>query len=522
MIFIDLNKCDEKNITAKCDVCIIGAGAIGIYFANQLIRYGLEVILIEAGDKTCVDSESIGFKTEFASATYQGAIKGRFFGIGGTTASWGGVLVPHSNNDLRKEDSFTFNTWFSIIKTVRAECKAVLTNLGWKKIDYIDTLFINKKNKISNIINESGLKLKSCLYLPFRKRNFVWMLNEKKIKKSNLKIFFNAVANGWNVKHNAIENQILYVNAICYNGTNLQITANKFVIAAGAIESARLLLELNQTKIYPVVRKSSAIGCYLADHLSLPIGVFDNNDIHTIIKLFAPHIYRGWMINYRFLDANLSQNLPRAFGHIIFNNENQGFLLTKKILSSIQAHKFPKISLKEIFQGLNGIALLAYYRWIHSKLFIPPNTKTVFQLDIEQKPSKENCIRLSNKTDKYGRVIPLIHWEVTETDIKNINITSEKFLNKWNSQNKYLPKLVPNPLIFDNSKPYDAYHPTGTCRMGMDNEAVVDENLKVWGISNLWVLSTGVLPSPGTANPTFTILCLAEKLAKWFKKNKNI
>jgi choline dehydrogenase-like flavoprotein len=50
--------------------------------------------------------------------------------------------------------------------------------------------------------------------------------------------------------------------------------------------------------------------------------------------------------------------------------------------------------------------------------------------------------------------------------------------------------------------------------MGEDAEAVVDRNLKVWGVQNLWVVSTGVLPSAGTANPTFSMLCLAQQLAE--------
>jgi choline dehydrogenase-like flavoprotein len=49
--------------------------------------------------------------------------------------------------------------------------------------------------------------------------------------------------------------------------------------------------------------------------------------------------------------------------------------------------------------------------------------------------------------------------------------------------------------------------------MGEDEEAVVDTNLKVWGLDNLWLANTGVLPSAGTANPTFTLLCLGTRLA---------
>jgi choline dehydrogenase-like flavoprotein len=54
--------------------------------------------------------------------------------------------------------------------------------------------------------------------------------------------------------------------------------------------------------------------------------------------------------------------------------------------------------------------------------------------------------------------------------------------------------------------------------MGDDALAVVDQDLKTWGVQNLWVSSTGVLPSAGTANPTFTMLCLTHQLAENFKR----
>ena len=71
------------------------------------------------------------------------------------------------------------------------------------------------------------------------------------------------------------------------------------------------------------------------------------------------------------------------------------------------------------------------------------------------------------------------------------------------------------PMVTDGNgpKPHDAYHPVGTCRLGIDKGAVVDTDLRVQGTDNLWVLSTGVLPSAGTANPTFTMLCLGDELA---------
>jgi choline dehydrogenase-like flavoprotein len=49
--------------------------------------------------------------------------------------------------------------------------------------------------------------------------------------------------------------------------------------------------------------------------------------------------------------------------------------------------------------------------------------------------------------------------------------------------------------------------------MGDGAEGVVDRELRVNGLDNAWVASTAVLPGAGTANPTFTLLCLANRLA---------
>ena len=63
-------------------------------------------------------------------------------------------------------------------------------------------------------------------------------------------------------------------------------------------------------------------------------------------------------------------------------------------------------------------------------------------------------------------------------------------------------------------KPHDVYHPVGTCRMGTDAAAVVDPESRVHGAANLSVASTAVFPSAGTANPTFSMLCLVAALAE--------
>jgi choline dehydrogenase-like flavoprotein len=60
----------------------------------------------------------------------------------------------------------------------------------------------------------------------------------------------------------------------------------------------------------------------------------------------------------------------------------------------------------------------------------------------------------------------------------------------------------------------DASHHIGTTRMSDDpKRGVVDRHCKVHGVANLYVAGSSVFPSSGHANPTFTIVALALRLA---------
>jgi len=66
---------------------------------------------------------------------------------------------------------------------------------------------------------------------------------------------------------------------------------------------------------------------------------------------------------------------------------------------------------------------------------------------------------------------------------------------------------------------HDQNHHIGTARMGLSPETgVVDTNLKVHTISNLYIASSAVFPTGGHSNPTLTLLALAIRLADNLKE----
>ena len=71
---------------------------------------------------------------------------------------------------------------------------------------------------------------------------------------------------------------------------------------------------------------------------------------------------------------------------------------------------------------------------------------------------------------------------------------------------------------FIRSRCESAYHPCGTCRMGTDEQSVVDPNGLVYGLDGLRIADASIFPQIVNCNLNATVIMVAEKISDEIKK----
>ena len=137
----------------------------------------------------------------------------------------------------------------------------------------------------------------------------------------------------------------------------------------------------------------------------------------------------------------------------------------------------------------------------------------------EQKALKENRITLSDTKNNDGIPQAMIYWKKNNLEKVSARIIMEDLAKMFVDSD--IGRLSINENLYDKED-YEVTvgnHQLGGTRMGLNiNDSVVDKNLKIHNIENLYVSGSSTFRTGGHSHPTYTIVKLAVRLGNYLSK----
>jgi choline dehydrogenase-like flavoprotein len=506
-------------------VCIIGAGIAGLLLASRLRSRGMQVIVLESGPKEKSEAaDALNAAIQLAQV-YSGATLGRFRGLGGTSSKWGGQLIPMRPEDMAARGYIGIPAWpvepEALMRYLNEIEKLFCLCSGTYEQDFPQV----RRSNGSFLCNDPDLSLRFSKVPTFKRRNIATLLVDFIHSDVETEVWTNTTVTEFELSRET--GHLKSVTARDENGRTLRAEAKLFVIAAGAIESTRLLLMLDAANDGRVFDGCSALGGYFHDHISVPLAEFVPTNFHRFNYAFGHRFVGSTMRSTRLeltASAQIRDNVACAYGQVSMDTSSaSAFAMLREFLQSRQlgrAQVDPRLLMKFIRQ-IPYFTAVGFWRLYHKQLYWSRDAMFSLHVAIEQVPYLGNRISLSAKRDALGAPMVAIDWRQRETELQTFRSYLRYFASFWQRnglENIAQLKLFSVPDELDASRLLslragDVYHPAGSTRMGTNNrEAVVDSNLRVFGLPNLWVASTSTFPSLGTANPTLTLMLLTLRL----------
>ena len=467
--------------------------------------------MIELGGASSLDAELSFEKPNFFNQVYQGALKGRVSGLGGTSAKWGGQMIGLSESDFNFHEGVSDKIAWPITKeSLSPYYEKVASVLGFNNAS-----FSFKKTKTFSLFERSltsGLfKIRVSTWIPFRKRNFAAAFRDVIKKSVNIQIWINTKLSSVD-KAIRDDDKLSQLTFIGPNGQALVVTSDHFVFTMGAIETTKYVSMLADS-----IDTDKSSGKPFCDHISSSVGRLDLKNRDLFLKTFSPFFVKNIMKSIRFeflYESQVENETASAFVHFVSQHKESSALdIIRSLARKLQGESI-QVNLRNIKFGvfLKDIVSILVWRLFRGKLLYNLGGEVEVMVDIEQRPERIN--RIFVREDDLD-----LSWGVTEKDCHTISTVAQAFSDTWNNS----PELSNMGMITlkkdqNHVDYYDVYHPTGSLPFGKyPDTSFLDLNLRVWSISNVYVSSTAVFPTGGSANPGFTHLALTQRLSDHLK-----
>jgi choline dehydrogenase-like flavoprotein len=489
----------SENTTLDTDVCIVGAGPAGLVLAAELVDRQCDVIVLESGGHH-PEAEILALNVgEMSGDVYAGLGATRHRQVGGTTQLWNSAVAgavsakyaPLDAQDFEQRPGREYSGWPYTLADLRIDYDRAQRICGLGQFAYDGAAWIDASHEPWTAL---GAALVSRVYQAGTRDAFLTPLRVAIDRATNVRLCTHASAVA--LHRDASARKISSISVATPGGARWSVRAKHVVLAAGAVENARLLL-LTDAGSGAMGNGSGWVGRGFMEHprdraLTLRPR---SSDIYTRSSFYDQ--WRAadgtWIVGRLALgDAALaSGELLNASATLIprLNNARQRMraalpTFTARWMQS-EGHGWSRS--RGATRSFDGFAVL---------------------LNVEQSPHPENRVTLCARRDSLEVPLPALHWSWRADDHRRLERLRALVAEE-------LEALGTVTVDTDARPDPNAHHHAGTTRMHDDPElGVTDRHGRVHATDNVYVAGASTFPTAGFANPMLTIVALTVRLAR--------
>jgi len=521
-----------KSERAIADVCIIGAGLAGGILAYELGRQGVKVVVLEAGlwhnseDKyEYMEKHLRGVRPwapdipERDTYTNAGEIlyplhRFRVKGVGGTTLHWSAVSLRLHETDFCMKSLYGLaEDWplnYAELEPYYGKAEAALGVAGvadnpfasHRSSDYplppfpysyanqivklgCDKLGITMhhvpyaRNSLPSQGRPSCRAFGTCIPVCPIEAQYNAAVHVRLAEGTgNVTVHPQANAVRMNISSTGLIESVTYAKP---DKSEQEQRARLFVVAAHAVESARLLLLSTSSRFpYGLANQSGLVGKYFMEHP------------YVIVAGRLKQSLFPYRIGFHTAETHqfVAPNRREIVGAFKFDFEGGGPGPAEIALESGHWGADLQKEIRETFGHSAQIGIL-----------------------LEQLPSEKNTVTLDEKVNDYfGNPVPRITYSFGEYEKNALGVARKK-------AEEILGALAATQIVVDQQNIGFCGHHIGTCRMGDNPEtSVVNRDLRAHDVKNLFVVGSSVFVTGAAVNPSLTIAALAIRAANHILK----
>ena len=513
-----------QNASHEADVCIIGAGVAGLTLARALGRAGLDVCLLESGGmdhEAAINDLGVGANV---GMPYYDLVDSRLRFFGGTTNIWGGRCVPLDALDFTPRAWVPHSGWPIDLEDLAAGYGRAAQALELGEPIDLESAW----QRMGSRPPEFEALTTGFWYFDLVAERFSASRCRDLFQARNVRILTHATVTRIQATPGA--DGVTSIEFGGLDGKRATLKARAYILAAGGIENARLLLANCDVESSGIGNRFDQVGRYFMEHPHGRLGRIESDRVFEMWQWFAKRYPAGSVPLAPVLRP--SARLQESAGIL---NTALTFKLQRDPALGVAADKRAYLSLKHQLSPTRTNRTLWHFYNRMRRFYQRHRTPLMRRrsrseqrglyamIRAEQAPNPDSRITLSNDRDALGQPRAQLNWQFTALDKHTLQVLAQTLDEELHAQR--LGTFTAEPWVLESgtrwpvdptvgNHPIAGYHHIGTTRMSSDpRRGVVDDNCRVFGYSNLYIAGSSVFTTAGWANPTMTILALGFRLA---------